>query len=89
MSRRSSQNSQFGMSGPPGPQRPDGRPVPRPAVTATSRAGTAKFFRLLPKAKRIDAGWRRCSDGIAGVSREQVRADGARHVVVETGDRHP
>ena len=32
---------------------------------------------------RIDEGWRRCSDGIAFVFRQQVGADAPRHLVIE------
>ena len=75
----------------PGHQRP---PLPPPAAgddrrleTISTSAGSANALRLPASANRMDAGCRRCSDGIVAIAGQQVVADAPRDRVFEPGKR--
>ena len=85
------QNCQLAISKSPGIQRFIHRvgPHPGPAagcgdvlplVSRTTTAGSANALRLPASAKRIDDGCKRCSDGIALVVGQQVRANVPRNI---------
>ena len=92
--RSSSQNCQLLTSRSPGIRRsiqregfiqrgPDDGSVDRPVEKKSNTAGNRKAFRLPAREKSIDAGWRRCSDGIVSVPWKQVRAQPLRQREVE------